>query len=184
MEPVNPTGKVKRIKSSNNRVKLDPETLAVLAQHTKALEDRFGALVSMTTRQLANFLLQNRAGELTAQELNLIKTRYTDRVKVLQSILERARDARKEGRTYSIEEEIKIFETLGVTEKVTSGKGRRQPKERRKGSPTSGTEKPDPVTSEASKTTPEEVLKGGPEASEKVKNPETIRAENGLEIRR
>ncbi len=117
MEPIDCIEKETDGKPTNNRIILEPESLVALEKHLAAVSSSLGGLVSVSIKQLTNFILQHRSGELSPEELELLKARYTDKVKLLQAIIDRARMAKKEGRNHSIEDEIKIFETLGVNAK-------------------------------------------------------------------
>lgn len=107
------------------RIVLDNETMSTIDAHINLVRERLGDVVSVSPKQMVNFLLQRRADELTDIEIDELKAKFADKLKVLQIIVERAKLAKKEGREYSIDDEIKIFETLSVSGNQRSKRGRK-----------------------------------------------------------
>lgn len=111
--------------TTRERVVLDPETMTVIDVHIERIRAEWGDIVNVTAKQIVNYLIQRRAAALSTEEMTEIKLRFADKVKLLQVVLDRAKLAKKEGREYSLEHDLKIFETLGVS-------GNQRPKRRRK----------------------------------------------------
>jgi hypothetical protein len=151
MEPVEPQS-AETPKTPKDRVVLDADTMVVVDSHIESVRAELGDVVAVSAKQLVNYLMQKRSAPLSWEEMSEIKTRFADRVKLLQTILDRAKTAKKEGRDYSLEDDLKIFETLGVS-------GHAGPKKvRKKRSPTGESPSVDenqtvlPMTAEATET--------------------------------
>lgn len=112
-------------KSAKERVVLDDDTLTTLNSYQEQFEKEFGGVVKLNLKQLVNFLLVERVAPLSQVELSKVRSRFTDKVKILQAIVERAKAARRDGQDYSIDDDLKIFETLSVSEKPRTRKPRK-----------------------------------------------------------
>lgn len=108
------------------RIVLDTETMNVIEAHINLVRERLGDIVSVSPKQMVNFILQRRASELTDSEVGELKAKFADKVKVLLTIAERAKLAKREGREYCIEDELKIFETLSVSGNGTVKRARKK----------------------------------------------------------
>jgi len=113
-------------KDPKERILLEDQTKEIITRHMENIRNRLGEFVDLNSRQVVNFLIQKRSGELTPAELEQIRDQYADRLKIYQGILDKAKLARKEGQNFDFLQEIKNLETLGVMAKVPSKRGRKR----------------------------------------------------------
>lgn len=100
-----------------DRIVLDKESVELLAQISAQVEDAFGGVIKLTQKELANFVLQNRAQPLTQAELKGIKDQYFDDVRAAQWALQKLKMAKEEGRDLSLSEVMAMIQTPVVSEK-------------------------------------------------------------------
>lgn len=108
----------KPVKKENpDRIVLDRKSVEFLSQISTQVEDAFGGLIKLTQKELANFVLQNRAQSLTQAELKAIKDQYFDDVRAAQWALQKLKTAKEEGRDLSLAEVMSMIQTPVVSEK-------------------------------------------------------------------
>jgi hypothetical protein len=113
-------------KTPRDRIILDPATVEIVERQIDIVRRKVGEIVTVSPKQMANFILQSRSIDLLDDEIDQIKVQFADKLKVLQTILERAKLAKREGRNHSIDEEIEIFKTLSVSENSRPRRGRKR----------------------------------------------------------
>lgn len=71
---------------------------------TTALNERFDGMIRVTKSDVANFLIRQRANDLSESEIKLIESELFDEVRWLNWALAKIRQAKKEGQSLSLNE--------------------------------------------------------------------------------
>lgn len=111
-----------------DRVVLDAISIKVLNQMMVQLNEKLGDLVQVSQKDLVNFLIQNRAKELSTKEIEMIRIEKYDIVRVLKLATTEAIRAKQLGKDINLEEVLKIIQTPSVNSERPPIKARGQKK--------------------------------------------------------
>lgn len=101
-----------------DRIVLDGASVALIKSMQDQIENAFGGLVKLTVKEVANFVLQQRATEpLMLSELAAIRAKYFDDVQAAQWALQRLKAAKEAGQSLSLNEVLEQLQTPVVKEK-------------------------------------------------------------------
>ena len=132
---MNEEQKQKRNRKANpDRITLSKEALNTLTNMEGQIEKAFGSMVKLKYKDLTNFLLEVRSGELTNAEMKMIKTRYFDEVRAATWALHKLKEAKERGQELKLSELLAQLQTPLVKEK-----SKHKSLDKRRSSPESGT---------------------------------------------
>lgn len=95
--------KPKRKRQANpDRIVLDTVAVAFVKTVAAQLEEVFGGVIKLTTKEIANFILQSRTEALSTSELKEIRDKHFDDVKALQWATQKVKEAKAVGNRVSL----------------------------------------------------------------------------------
>jgi len=94
-----------------DRIVLEEQTLVLITQIKAQIDKAFGGLIKLTSKEIANFVLQVRLNPLTQTELELIKEKYFDDVRAAKWALQKIKTAKSGGETLSLLEVVEMLQT-------------------------------------------------------------------------
>ncbi len=99
-----------------DRILLSPDALAALKAFDTQIESAFGHAVSVSHKDKITFLMRQRGGELTADDLTQIRALYFDEVKAVEIALAELKAARASGNREKMSDVIKKLAAPHVIE--------------------------------------------------------------------
>lgn len=117
MEDTAVTPPPKQRPPSPDRIVLEVDTLVVIKNIADQLQETFNGIVKLSNKEIANFILQSRAGLLGKAELKAIRDKYFDDVRAAQWALQRLKDAKDSGQQLSLAEILNQIQTPSAKEK-------------------------------------------------------------------
>lgn len=112
-----------------DRIVLSPEAVGVLRSHTDAIDAKFGGMIRLGLRDLANYLLIKRADALSESEIEDLKRNHYDEVKALRWAIAKLKQSKSNGDAASTADIFKMIQSHGA------GKARPLQRQRRKREP-------------------------------------------------
>lgn len=97
-----------------DRVVLDSTSINVLNNMMAQINSKLGDLVQVSQKDLVNFLIQNRSGELSSKEVEMIRIEKYDVVRILKLATSEAIRAKQSGKDINLDEVLKIIQTPSV----------------------------------------------------------------------
>lgn len=98
-----------------DRVILEKESLEILISMLNQIRDSVGDLISVSQKDLVNFLIQKRKSNLSQQEIRMISEDNYDLVRALKRATSEVIRARQQGNEIKIDEVLKIIQTPSVS---------------------------------------------------------------------
>lgn len=118
MEAIDMKPKRKR-QVNSDRIVLDAAAVSFVRTVAAQVEEVFGGVIKLTTKEIANFILQSRTDALTANELKAIRDKYFDDVKALQWAMQKAKVAKAAGQQISLTDILAQIQMPVVASKRT-----------------------------------------------------------------
>ncbi len=107
-----------------DRVVLDAESIAAVQALQQEVNDKLGDLVQISLKDIVNFVLRKRIFSLKEDELNELKSEHFDLVKALRKATSEVIKAKQNGFEFQLDEVLKIIQTPGVSQSLSSKKVR------------------------------------------------------------
>ncbi|CAN5416843.1 hypothetical protein BH10BDE1_BH10BDE1_27940 [soil metagenome] len=86
--------KKKRAASVKDRVVIANESLCILKRLTEQIAEQTNGMLRIQNRELTNFLIQERGGDISADELTKLRARYFDDLKAMKWVVDELRKAK------------------------------------------------------------------------------------------
>lgn len=86
--------KKKRTASVKDRVVISNESLCILKRLTAQIAEQTNGMLCIQNRELTNFLIQERGGDISADELTKLRARYFDDLKAMKWVVDELRKAK------------------------------------------------------------------------------------------
>lgn len=125
MTETNNTPKRKR-KAITDRIVLNQASLEAIARVMDQVDQAFGGLVKLGTKDVVNYLVQNRSSTLSTSDLNQIRAQFFDEVRAAQWALKQVKGAKERGESLSLGE---VLAQMSLPKAKASA---RKPSQRRK----------------------------------------------------
>lgn len=103
MTEINNKPKRKR-KPITDRIVLNQASMEAVASMIDQVDQAFGGLVKLGTKDVVNYLVQNRSSTLTTSDLNHIRAQFFDEVRAAQWALKQVKEAKERGESLSLGE--------------------------------------------------------------------------------
>lgn len=100
-----------------DRIVLDADSMEVILAHSRKIDATFGGVVKLTSKQIVNFLLQNRPADFSAGELSKLKDEFFDDIQAAEWAIQRLKAAKVAGKELKLSEVLKEIQTPLVKEK-------------------------------------------------------------------
>ncbi|MGE4133304.1 MAG: hypothetical protein AB7F86_16795 [Bdellovibrionales bacterium] len=91
-------------KPITDRIVLNQASMETVANVVGQIEQAFGGLVKLGTKDVVNYLLQSRSSALTASDLNQIRAQFFDEIRAAQWALRQVKEAKERGESVSLTE--------------------------------------------------------------------------------
>ena len=100
-----------------DRIVLDPKSMDAIKTFANQLEEVFNGIVTLTSKDIANFILQNRCEVFSKTELDAIRNIHYDDVRAAMIAVERLKAAKAAGETLTLADVLGKMQTPSVTKK-------------------------------------------------------------------
>ncbi len=94
----------KKRQANPDRIVLNKDSMETILRMVSQVEQAFGGMVKLGTKDIANFLIHSRGVDLDTGELAQIREKYFDEVRAAQWALDKLKQAKDAGRPLTLAE--------------------------------------------------------------------------------